>query len=66
MKDGQTKENETDKTAVISEEETNASKGKSTLLSTIQEHLSTIHYAGAISWNYTIFFTGKLLLVFNI
>ena len=49
LKDGQTKENEKDKTAVISEEETNASKGKSTLLSTIQEHLSTIHYTGAIS-----------------
>ena len=38
LKDGQTK----DKTAVISEEETNVSKGKSTLLSTIQEHLKNI------------------------
>ena len=42
LKDGQTKENEKDKTAVISEEETNVSKGKSTLLSTIQEHLKNI------------------------
>ena len=42
MKDGQAKENETDKTAVISEEETSVSKGKSTLLSTIQGHLKNI------------------------
>ena len=49
LKDDQTKDNEKDKTAVIGEEETSVSKGKSTLLSTIQEHLSTIHYTGAIS-----------------
>ena len=42
LKDGQAKENETDKTAVISEEETSVSKGKSTLLSTIQGHLKNI------------------------